>query len=357
MPAKPMSNTVMLETIRRVEDCLREGFAPPHIQIGRQAIGEAADRALREGWVNSTNTFRSRIRLATEKFGEPQWDLYRAPVYQRPARERRPLAVYEPAPNPEPDGRIISVCVIGDCHDDPRLPDKTRFTVLGKWCRSMKPDYIVQLGDWATFDSFSRHTEQGSYESQLAPTWKEDHDSLIKSLDAFDKGLGKNFSGRKWITEGNHENRAGKFENSEPRLVDSIVPTWRSEFEDRGWLIRDYGEYLFLDGVGFIHHPINGAGKSYGGVTGGSRTAADSTFSIVSGHTHRLEFASRAKIGPSRNIEAIQAGCALPWGHVEGYAKLSATGWSWGALHLRILNGDIIDKSFTSMLTLMREFG
>ena len=42
--------------------------------------------------------------------------------------------------------------VIGDVHDSPKL-SKDRLTWIGKYARKSKPDYIIQIGDFGSFDS------------------------------------------------------------------------------------------------------------------------------------------------------------------------------------------------------------
>jgi hypothetical protein len=131
---------------------------------------EAAERAVKDGFVNTISTFESRFRISVAINGDPDWALYSPEVYNVPEPTGRELIDHGAFHNVNHNGEAVTVCVIGDAHDDPRMPDKSRFEVLGKWAASMCPDYIVQLGDWATFDSFNRYTERGSYESQLLPT-------------------------------------------------------------------------------------------------------------------------------------------------------------------------------------------
>jgi hypothetical protein len=80
-------------------------------------------------------------------------------------------------------------------------------------------------------------------------------------------------------------------------------------------------------------------------------------FSVIRGHDHRLEFATRAKIGPAHPVEMISAGCALPQNHIEAYARHGTVGWWWGALFVKIRNGQILDKSAISMETLYEVYG
>ena len=46
------------------------------------------------------------------------------------------------------------VLVIGDIHDSPKIP-QDRLTWIGKYAKKTKPDYIIQIGDFGSFDSLS----------------------------------------------------------------------------------------------------------------------------------------------------------------------------------------------------------
>jgi len=351
MSARAISEQHIAETIQRVEECLREGFTPPWRPSSNSAILEAGRRAAADGFVNCAKTFRNRLAEFARSGIEPDWSIWRAPVYQRPENASAKLDQHPISPVIKPGGKPIKVCVIGDAHDDPRLEDKSRFTWMGRWCSDVAPDYIVQLGDWGTFDSMSRHAEKGSLAQRAQPSFMQDVESLYESVHAFDRGLGGG-SATKIFTAGNHEDRVGRYENSNPDVLGALVPQWRGAFHESGWRIHEYGEYAFIDNVGFTHHPVNGMGRAYGGKTGNQRAGNDSVFSIVHGHDHKLERVSSPKVGPYGPVEIISAGCSLPWGWVEPYAKLSPSGWWWGVIRLTIQNGQITDMDAVSMLTL-----
>lgn len=353
MAAHPLSTETLKQTISLVEDALRDGFGPPW--AGGGAIEEAGKRALAAGMIRSIGTFNSRYSLAKRTIGEPDWALWRATNYQRPMGATTQIGAYEPQETVRPTGKKVKVCVIGDAHDDPRLEDKDRFKWMGRWCAHEAPDYVIQLGDWGTFDSMSKHAQPGSLSKQLQPSWMQDLESLHLSIGAFEKGLKGKV--KKIMTAGNHKDRVARYEDSNPDIAGALVPQWKQLFQSEGWRIHEFGEYAFIEGVGFIHYIVNGMGRAYGGKTGNQRAGNDSVFSIVHGHDHRLERTSAPKVGPFKPVEVISAGCSLPWGWVEPYAKLSPAGWWWGVSTLTIQEGMILDMQATSMLTLEEKFG
>jgi hypothetical protein len=91
---------------------------------------------------------------------EPDWALYRPRRYQQPV----PLSVLQPAFTPvamEPSGRAQRVLAIGDLHQDPRYVDRLPIlTWLGRLASEHRPERIVQIGDWSTFDSVNATRRQ-----------------------------------------------------------------------------------------------------------------------------------------------------------------------------------------------------
>lgn len=219
---------------------------------------------------------------------------------------------------------------------------------LGRWCADMAPDYIVQLGDWLTLDSLSTHANPGSITKMIQPPVHDDLVAGEQSLQMFTKGLG-GYGGKRIIVYGNHEYRAHRYEDRFPELQGVIVGRLDGLFEAADFRIVPYGEYVFIEGVGFTHHVNNTLGRPYGGKTAAQRIATDSVFSTVSGHTHQRHSVAVPKIGPNANVRAISAGCALPSGYVEHYAKHATTGWEYGAMWLSICEGVILDEHWFSM--------
>ena len=124
-----------------------------------------------------------------------------------------------------------------------------------------------------------------------------------------------------------------------------------------GWTASEYGEFYFIDGVGFTHVPFNTMGREFGGVSVERNIGQHSIFDVVFGHTHKFNDVRCAKIGKSNYVRVANAGCSLPQHHVENYAKLSTTGWFWGLCELVIFDNHIQDVRTISMTTLEEMYG
>ena len=340
-----------------IHDCLREGFSPPFIPVrGRAAHTEAVRRLIDAG--HKSGTAWGWINALKGTKWEPDYSHYRPYQYQALQHGRKILPAYRPSEVLKPDAESRKVGIIGDAHDEPSLPDKSRFYWMGRWAAEQNFDELVQVGDMATLDSLTRHAAPGTKTFNELPSFQQDLLSLDEALSALDRGLGKARGKiKKTITFGNHEARAVTYEDNNPQMIGTVVDALINVFRKHGWRVIPFGEILFIEGVGITHHPINLMGRAYGGKTANRASGNDLTFTLIHGHDHKREQVSCAKIGPQGFIETISAGCALPWGLVQNYAKHGPSGWWWGVMGARFCQGQILDYDFTSMLTLEELYG
>jgi hypothetical protein len=360
MAAPALSEEAARLVVSLVEDCLREGYCPPNApSAGRAALTEAGRRAIESGMVRTTGAFRSRYDTARVSHGiEPDWSLWRPAQYQAIKQTKRsPSGAHDAIPHDlaEPEGKAVKVLAIGDCHDDPRLPDKTRFKWFGRCAADRKVDRIVQIGDWCSWDSVSRHEDRATIRGRALPSFEDDLGSFRMSLRALDEGL-DGYECDKDETEGNHEARIQTYENLHPVMEGGMMIRMREALAQYGWRSRPFGEFLMIEGVAFTHVPLTIMGKPYGGKHL-NQIANDSIFSLVFGHSHKGGHLPAPKIGPSCKIDILNIGCALPHGHVEDYAKLSTTGWQYGVYELTLRNGQIENHKHISMIELREKYG
>ncbi len=247
----------------------------------------------------------------------------------------------------------MTVLAIGDLHVSPKLSND-RLRWLGKLAAERQPQHIVQIGDWHSLDSLSAHERPGTAGYARKPSFKEDDlPSLIESLELFSAEISeiKKYKPRKHITLGNHEWRMERYENEHPETGGIFTHMFYSQLEKHGWSYSPYGASHFIEGVEFTHAPFNVMGKPQA-ITELARVAIHD---MVCGHTHVKQELRVPKRG--HDVTIINLGCALPWGHVEAYAKHSLTGWWYGAAILTINNGRITDTEWLSMKTLEQKYG
>jgi hypothetical protein len=159
------------------------------------------------------------------------------------------------------------------------------------------------------------------------------------------------------LTAGNHEERVQRFENKNAETVGTLYMQFEELCARYRWRLHPYGQWLFIDGVGFTHVPKNIMGKPYGGQNSENQIANHATHSIVFGHTHRATFRKTPKIGINNSIEVLNLGSAMPDGYVAKYAGTATSGWSYGIYELSIKSGHIVSHRFLDMRYLQEQYG
>ena len=109
------------------------------------------------------------------------------------------------------------IIVIGDTHDSPNIP-QDRFKWIGKYIKEQEPDYIIQIGDFASFDSLSYFQKNSTQAGKLKDAYMVDIDSLRSAINLLDKYIDNDRIPRH-CTFGNHEQRVYKFEENIPEIA------------------------------------------------------------------------------------------------------------------------------------------
>jgi hypothetical protein len=352
MGTPPLRRELAEEAVRRVEDELRAGCVPSNMGGGRSAVLAAADKACRDGFVQTRGAFEGRLRSARDVHGlAPDETLYRPRQYQHRPPGLPIIPDQGHLTEDEPDGEPEAVAVIGDAHDSPHLRDKDRFRWLGAYIAERGLPRVMSVGDWLTLDSFSSHTDRATFEGLAKPTFEQDLDSFHESQRAFHDGLGGH-KPKKHITLGNHEARAWKYDNLHP---DGISHSHKllEAFAQWGWTVSLYGEYKFIQGVGFVHVPFNALGRP---LAQGQRPNK-AMFDTIHGDDHRATQFTDFKSGPFRSPTIYSAATALPPGFIEGFANKGGSTWRSGICEAVLWGGHVRKWSFEEMILLRRRYG
>ena len=118
------------------------------------------------------------------------------------------------------------IIVIGDTHDSPKIPED-RFKWIGQYINEHQPDYIIQIGDFASFDSLSYFQKNSSQAGKLKDAYMVDISSLRSSINLLDKYI-DNDNIPRHCTFGNHEHPETSFvfdKNKYLSFVCSIIFT------------------------------------------------------------------------------------------------------------------------------------
>lgn len=247
-------------------------------------------------------------------------------------------------------GGITRVVVIGDSHDKPGRT-KEHYKWMGRFVAETDPDHVIHIGDFMSLDSLSMHEPRGSKQDREATTFPDDLASLEEALAAYHTGIPHDAGIPHTITFGNHEDRAWRAAENDPRHMADAPLRIQEKFAQRRWTYTDFKKWYFVSGVGFTHVPTNLMGRPVGGKNSCNTIANDATHSIVFGHTHRFDFKTAAKYGARPNVQVLNVGSAMPDGTVEKYfPDTSPTGFTYGIVSLSIDRaGNIISHSLINM--------
>lgn len=271
--------------------------------------------------------------------------------------DQRPEVVVKPTyriAQYRPDGKAKTrVIAIGDAHDSARIP-KDRFRWIGRYIADIKPDMVIQIGDFCTMDSLCSYEKNDTIKGKAKPSFKEDMASFREALATLADAIGSHIPDCH-VTLGNHEDRVFSFMNRTPEVAAMLDENLFTILGEAGWNYSPYGVLHFVGGVAFTHCPLNTMGKPYGGMYAENQISRDSLHDMVWGHTHKRVDRTYPKLNGQR-MHVLNLGCALPEGHVEEYAQHALTGWSWGIYDLTILGGHIHETQWIPMPVLQERY-
>jgi len=321
--------------------------------------GSSVSKAARAAGIPRT-TMQSRIDAARDRgyldgdeFGKEYQEAVKIEVGDSPpiVTVRPRLTIIQRSDPFKINKRILA---IGDAHDSPHIPDKSRFYALGRYVKENEIDKVIQIGDFASLDSLSKHDANDTLKGREKPSFDDDMLSFSDALSAFHDGLGGK-KVDKHVVLGNHEDRIWSFTNRNPEVVHILDNILYQNLNMYGWTYSPFGELHFEGDVAFTHVPLNTMGKPYGGMHCENQIARDSLHDIVFGHTHKRLDKTFPKLG-AKSVTVVNLGCALPEGHIENYAKHSLTGWSYGAYDINIKDGRIFERTWLPMSKLSEEY-
>jgi hypothetical protein len=267
-----------------------------------------------------------------------------------PLSEPPPIRKTPPRLNPT-NGKTH--LVIGDSHANPEVPNH-RYHWLGKLIAEVRPDVVIDIGDWWDMDSLCAYDEgKKSFEGRRY--WRD----VDVGIDAQERvaweirTLGDN-QPKLIRTLGNHENRINKIVEREARF-EGIVGTGDLLSKEMGW-----EEYPFLvpvlqDGIAFCHYFTSGVmGRPISGEHPAHMLLRKQFHSCVQGHTHTFAYAERHDaMGQAK--QGLVCGCYLH--HEPTYAGPANQMWRRGITVLRNVRDGAFDFEWLSIERIKAAYG
>jgi hypothetical protein len=240
---------------------------------------------------------------------------------------------------------VHKILAIPDSHASV-YTDNGRFDWAAKLAKDRKVGYVVQIGDFCSWDSVSTHEKPGTIKFSKKPNFETEFSVFHDALSLLSK-----IKARKIITFGNHESRLYNYEDQNPACAGMLSGRMEQAFESNGWEFYPYGMEVFVEGVSFTHKPFNIMGKP----KSNAQIRRDLMYDMYTGHDHHKLDEQIPKQGG--HVTLISGGCFMPDGYEPDYAKFAQTGWFYGCQILTVENGKIQAVEWISMKELERKYG
>jgi hypothetical protein len=347
--------------LKEIQDKLHEALDKGYPPIGKGGVGQptGAKKIVSDLLNIPRTTFQHKIdKIEKLAIGSSHWAIewhrYKEVKSQVIIEEYKKPIIRIPAQSTS-FSSPTKVFVIPDAHVSPD-ENIDRFYWIGKQINDYKPDYVVCIGDFCSFDSVNTFDKNHTVKGGAKPPISADIQITKEALNLLHEGIG-NHQCHKHYCLGNHELRLYRYENEHKEVVGAFSQQYENLWRSRGWGISEYGEFFFIKGVAFVHVPLNEIGREIGGKTAeASQISNNAMHDIVFGHSHRERSWRASKLGRGNYVKIVNVGTAMDFGHVENYAKNSANGWSYGISQLLLADGHIQGHNFVSMIELREKY-
>jgi len=259
-----------------------------------------------------------------------------------------------------------NMLIIPDPHASPEY-DNERFSALGQYILSHKPQYIVCLGDMADMGSLSAY-DKGTkgFEGRR---YKKDVSSVIDAQNklfapikkynaSMRKHKKKSYKPKLHMCIGNHEDRIDRATNGSPELHGTIGLS-DLQYEKFGWKITPFKRSLSLEGIVISHYFTSGiAGRPISSTHVGYHLVSKLHCSAIQGHSHLYNCAEQTR-PDGQKIFGLSAGCFSHPKYSESWCKDTEYLWWRGIVMLEGLDGEGYYDEMRSITQrkIIREYG
>lgn len=231
---------------------------------------------------------------------------------------------------------------------------------IGRYIVAMKPDVIVQLGDWADMPSLSSWDKgKKSYEGRK---YKADIEHANLALDILNQcidkeitrlatGHRKRWTPRKVFCCGNHEDRITRAIEDD-RKLEGLISTDDLNFGRTGWEVYPFLQPVVIDGVAYCHYLTSGV-KGLP-ITTAQALLTKRHMSAVVGHQQGKQIATAQRADGKLLTAAIVGSC---YEHSEDYLGYQGNNHFRGILVLNEVDDGQFDEMFVSLRYLREKYG
>ena len=242
--------------------------------------------------------------------------------------------------------------------------DISHLNAIGNYILKVRPDVIIQAGDFAEMHSLSSYDtgkkagEGARYREDINAA-RKGMETLMQPLYTYWQSQRKNkkrlYSPIRIITLGNHENRINKHINNYPVLEGSLGIN-DFDFQRHGWKVIPFLEVARVDGILYSHYfPRNATGRivqTYRGAPCARTQVLREGQSATAGHLQGLDFHVQQR-GNRRDYGLIAGSCYL---HDHEYLSPQGTNEWRGIVVKHEVHQGSYDPMFVSINYLMSKW-
>lgn len=239
--------------------------------------------------------------------------------------------------------------VISDGQVKPGV-DHDHWHALGKLAASLKPDKIINIGDFWDMPSLSSW-DKGKKSAENR-RYQDDIDAGNEAMDVFLAPLlkAKKKMPEMHFTLGNHEQRIERFVESNAILENKI--SYKDLNLDR-WFVHPFLDPVTLDGICYAHYfYAPNSGRPYGGSIQNKLKAVGCSF--TQGHLQTFEF-DRKELANKKTIMGMTTGAYYM--HDEEYKGPQANHHWRGVVVKRNVHDGVYDFETWNIKRVLKEFG
>jgi hypothetical protein len=243
--------------------------------------------------------------------------------------------------------------VIPDSHAHPDY-NNDRYDYLGKLIVDIKPDVVVDIGDWWDMPSLCSY-DKGTkgFEGRR---YKRD---IEAGLDAQDRmfhpiNKAKKRKPRFVRTLGNHERRILTAVSRDP-VLEGTIGIEDLQSKEYGWEEYPFLEKVTIDGVTYSHYFVTGvSGRPISGEHPAHMLLVKNFTSSTMGHSHTFDHTTRAAAN-GRHLNGLVVGVYQDY-HAE-FAGPANDVWNAGVCICRDVEDGQYDLEHISLKRLKEEYG
>jgi hypothetical protein len=255
-----------------------------------------------------------------------------------------------------------SILVIPDAHANPAY-NNARFDWLGNLILDIKPDIVLDIGDFADFPSlshfdFGKKTYEGRrYKADVACAI-DARTRVMLPTDNYNQHVAqtkhKGYHPRLISLGGNHDDDHITRTIEADAKLDGLISVEDQKRKELGWEFHRFGEMVDVEGILFTHYFMGGVmGKPIGGLYPTVSILKRYHTSCIQGHTHYFQM--RHEQRGLDKIYAFMVGCYFDYNPTWTNAHIF---YDRGLLLLQgVENGKIESFSWIGIEDVKRRYG